>query len=47
MKKKRDKEYFQYLVKWKGKPLENSMWMHAIEISNYRKNIEEILEQIP
>jgi hypothetical protein len=27
VKKTRGKEYFQYLVKWKGQPLEDAMWM--------------------
>jgi hypothetical protein len=27
LKKTRGKEYFQYLVKWKGQPAEDATWM--------------------
>jgi hypothetical protein len=47
VKRTRGKEYFQYLVKWKGQPLEDAMWMTTTEISKYGKSIEELMEQSP
>jgi len=32
VKKTRDKEYFQYVVKWNDHPLEDATWMIATEI---------------
>jgi hypothetical protein len=45
VKKTRGKEYFQYLVKWKGQPLEDAMWMTTTKISKYGTSIEELLQQ--
>jgi hypothetical protein len=39
-KKIRGKEYFQYLVKWKGQPTEDSIWM-TTKISKYGANLED------
>jgi hypothetical protein len=47
VKRTRGNKYFQYLFKWKGKPLEDAMWMTITKISKYGASIEEFLEQIP
>ena len=39
-----NKDYFQYLVKWKGQPYEDATWMIKLEISKYNVNLEEQLK---
>lgn len=34
-KKTRGQTYFQYLVKWKGQPLEDSSWLTTVELQKY------------
>jgi hypothetical protein len=41
LKKIRGKEYFQYLVKWKGQLSEDSIWMTTTKISKYGANLED------
>ena len=31
-KKTRRKTYFEYLVKWKGQPIEYSIWVREVDI---------------
>ena len=33
-KKKRGKEYFEYLVKWKNKPIEDATWISQYELDS-------------
>lgn len=42
VKRTRNKEYFQYLVKWKNQLVEDTTWMIEIDISKYGTNIEEL-----
>ena len=30
----RNRQYEEYLVKWKGRPLEDSTWISAVEVSH-------------
>jgi len=41
-KRTSNKEYFQYLVKWKNQPVKYSTWMTITKISKYGTSIEEI-----
>jgi hypothetical protein len=34
-KKTRRKEYFEYLVKWKGHPVEDASWERKVEIQRH------------
>lgn len=47
VKKTRGKEYFQYLIKWKGCPLEDATWMIASELSKYGVSIEDLMDRSP
>jgi len=47
VKKTRDKEYIQYLVKWKDHLLEGATWMKTSSISNLGRNIEELMDMSP
>jgi hypothetical protein len=41
--KTKDTEYFQYLVKWKGQPIEDSTRMTTVEISNYGGDLKDLI----
>ena len=42
-KKTRNKDYFQYLVKWKDQPSEDATWMTELDISMYNVHPEDLL----
>jgi hypothetical protein len=33
------KNYFEYLVKWKGHPIEDSSWVNEENIQNHGKSV--------
>lgn len=39
------KEYLQYLVKWKGHPIEDISWLDAGQIQNVGYSIEELMDR--
>ena len=43
-KKTRDKEYFQYLAKWKDHPSKDAWWMTTMDISTYNVNPKDLLK---
>ena len=43
-KRTRNKDHFQYLIKWKQQPLEDSIWMTAAKISKYNVDPEKLLK---
>jgi hypothetical protein len=43
LRKTKGKEYFQYLVKWKGRPTEDATWMTTTEISKYGADLEDLM----
>jgi hypothetical protein len=43
-KKTIGKEYFQYLVKWKGKREEDSSWMTIAEVQKYHVDPEDMIK---
>ena len=41
--KTRGQTYFQYLVKWKGQPMEDVSWLTAAELQKYGVNPESLI----
>jgi hypothetical protein len=41
------KEYFEYLVKWKGHPVEDASWETEAEILKHRKTMQELMDRSP
>jgi hypothetical protein len=46
-KKTRRKEYFEYLVKWKGHPVEDASWETEAEILKHGQTVQELMDRIP
>ena len=46
-KKTRRKEYFEYLVKWKGHPLEDANWENEVEIQKHGQTVQELMDSSP
>jgi hypothetical protein len=44
-KKTRRKEYFEYLVKWKGHPIEDSSWEDEATIQKHGKTVKELMNK--
>jgi hypothetical protein len=42
-KKTRRKEYFEYLIKWKGHPVEDASWEDEAEIQKHGKTVQELM----
>jgi hypothetical protein len=45
-KKTRRKDYFEYLVKWKGHPVEDVSWEDEAEIQKHGKTVQELMNRI-
>ena len=46
-KKARGKEYYEYLVKWKDHPLEDSTWMTTTMLQKSGVAIEDLMDRSP
>jgi hypothetical protein len=46
-KKTRRKEYFEYLVKWKGHPVEDASWETEAEILKHGHTMQELMDRSP
>jgi hypothetical protein len=46
-KRTRRKEYFEYLVKWKGHPVEDVSWENEAEIQKHGQTMQELMNRIP
>jgi hypothetical protein len=46
-KKTRRKTYFEYLVKWKGHPIEYASWENEAAIQKHGKSVQEIMDRSP
>jgi hypothetical protein len=46
-KKTRRKTYFEYLVKWKGHPIEYSIWENEVAIQKHGKSVRELMDGSP
>jgi hypothetical protein len=45
VKKTRDNDYIQYLIKWNDHPLEDTTWMTTSYISKYGSNIDKLMDK--
>jgi hypothetical protein len=41
------KEYFEYLVKWKGHPVEDASWENEVEIQKHGQTMQELMNRSP
>jgi hypothetical protein len=46
-KKTRRKKYFEYLVKWKGHPVEDASWEIEVEIQRHGKTVHMLMDRSP
>jgi hypothetical protein len=46
-KRTRRKEYFEYLVKWKGHPVEDTSWENEAEIQKHGQTMRELMDKSP
>jgi hypothetical protein len=44
-KRTRRKEYFEYLVKWKGHPVEDASWEDEAKIQKHGQNVQELMNR--
>jgi hypothetical protein len=44
-KKTRRKEYFEYLVKWKGQPVEDASWEAEEKIQKHGQTVQELMNR--
>jgi len=45
-RKTRRKEYFEYLVKWKGHPVEDVSWEDEAEIHKHGQTVQNLMNMI-
>ena len=46
-KKTRGKEYYEYLIKWKNHPIEDSTWMISIMLEKSGVIVEDLMDMSP
>jgi hypothetical protein len=46
-KKTRRKTYFEYLVKWKGHPIEDASWENELVIQKHGRTVQELMDRSP
>jgi hypothetical protein len=46
-KKTRRKTYLEYLVKWKGHPIEDASWVNEADIQKHGKSVQELMDRSP
>jgi hypothetical protein len=46
-KRTRRKKYFEYLVKWKGHPVEDASWENEAEIQKHGQTMQELMDRSP
>jgi hypothetical protein len=46
-KKTRRKTYFEYLVKWKGHPIEYSSWVREVDVQKHGRSVQELMDMGP
>ena len=44
-RKTRRKEYFEYLVKWKGHPVEDASWDDQAAIHRHEQTMQELMKR--
>jgi hypothetical protein len=46
-KKTRRKTYFEYLIKQKGHPIEDTNWVREADIQMHGKSMQELMDRVP
>jgi len=46
-KRTRRKVYYEYLVKWKNRPVEDARWLTEVDIQKREKTVEELMDRRP
>jgi hypothetical protein len=46
-KKTRRKTYLEYLVKWKGHPIEDANWENEADIQKHGKSVQDLMDRSP
>jgi hypothetical protein len=46
-KKTRRKTYFEYLVKWKGHPIEDASWVSEVDVQKHGRSVQELMDRSP
>ena len=46
-KNTRGRTYFEYLVKWKGHPIEYASWENESAIQKHGKSVQELMDRSP
>jgi hypothetical protein len=46
-KKTRRKTFFEYLVKWKGHPIEDVSWENEAAIQKHGRTVQELMDRSP
>jgi hypothetical protein len=46
-KKTRRKTHLEYLVKWKGHPIEYASWENEVDIQKHGKSVQELMDRSP
>jgi hypothetical protein len=46
-KKTKRKTYFEYLIKWKGHPIEDASWENETDIQKHGKPVQELMDMSP
>ena len=46
-KRTRRREYFEYLVKWKGHPVEDASWENEAKIQKHGQIVRDFMERSP
>jgi hypothetical protein len=46
-KRTKRNEYFEYLVKWKGHPVEDASWENEAEIQKHGQTVRELMDRSP
>jgi hypothetical protein len=46
-KKTRKKTYCEYLVKWKGRPVEDGSWVGETTIQKHGRSVRELMDRSP
>jgi hypothetical protein len=47
VRRPRRKTYYEYLVKWKGHPIEDAIWESEAEIQKHGQMVEELMDSSP
>jgi hypothetical protein len=46
-KKTKRKMYFEYFVRWKGRPTEGASWVNEVEIQKHGRSMQDLMDRSP